>query len=96
MALTFNSQGCRNAANDLNKSANVISSILNDELNSAMEKLKTVYQSDAANELYSLYDKMKREFPEMLQAVNSCSNYLENTVAPAYEKVESQTQQSIG
>lgn len=96
MALTFNSQGCKNAANDLNKSANVISSMLYDELNSAITKLKSVYQSEAANELYSLHDKMKREFPEMLQAVSSCANYLENTVAPAYEKVEANAKEKIG
>lgn len=96
MALTFNSQGCKNAANDLNRASNVISSMLYDDLGSAITKLKSVYQSEAANELYTLYDKMKREFPEMLQAVSSCANYLENTVAPAYEKVEANAKEKIG
>ena len=39
---------------------------------------------------------MKAKFPDFIKSVTDCSNYLNNTVAPAYEKVESTASSKIG
>ena len=96
MAMTFSSQGCRAAANDLNNSARTLDTILNNELAGIINKVKTVYDSETASELYAAFDKMKAKFPDFIKSVTDCSNYLSNTVAPAYEKVESTASSKIG
>ena len=96
MAMTFSSQGCRKAANDLSKSARTLDTILNTDLTSIISNTKNIYQSETASELYAFYDKMKARFPEFIRAINECSNYLTNTVAPAYEKVEATASSKIG
>ena len=96
MAMTFSSQGCRVAANDLMKSANAIDALLNSDLTSVINRVKTVYSSETADELYAAFDRMKAKFPDFIQSVTDCSNYLSNTVAPAYEKVESAAASKIG
>ena len=47
MAMTFSSQGCRQAAADLNKSANTLDIILNSELTGIISKVKDAYNSCA-------------------------------------------------
>ena len=89
MPVKFNSQGCRTAANDLTKSAERLDTLLNSELDHIVTTLKQSYQSDTADKLYEAYEKMKSKFPEFVKSVADCSNYLNNTVAPAYEKIES-------
>lgn len=96
MAMTFSSQGCREAANNLNSSAKNLDSLLNSELTNIIEKVKTVYDSESAQELYDAFAKMKAKFPEFIKSVNDCSNYLTNKVAPAYEKLESTVSSKIG
>lgn len=96
MAMTFSSQGCRAAANELNKSATNLDTILNSELAGIINKLKTVYDSETASELYATFDRMKAKFPDFIKSVTNCSNYLSNTVAPAYEKVEATASTKIG
>lgn len=96
MAMTFSSEGCRAAANDLTKSANTLDNLLNDELTGIIGKVKEAYDSETASELYAAFDKMKAKFPDFIQSVNDCANYLSNTVAPAYEKVESTASSKIG
>ena len=96
MAMTFSSQGCRAAANDLNKSANTLESLLNSDLKIVIDNVKKVYDSEAASDLYDAFDKMKAKFPDFIKSVTDCSNYLNNTVAPAYEKVESTASSKIG
>lgn len=96
MAMTFSSQGCRSAANDLTKSANILDSLLNSDLTGVINKVKNVYDSETASELYATFDKMKAKFPDFIKSVADCSNYLSNTVAPAYEKVESTASSKIG
>lgn len=96
MAMTFSSQGCRAAANDLTQAANTIDTILNSDLTSTINRVKTAYESETASELYAAFDKMKAKFPDFIKSVNDCSNYLSNTVAPAYEKVESTASSKIG
>lgn len=96
MAMTFSSQGCREAANNLNTSANNLDSLLNSELSDIIEKVKTVYDSESAQELYDAFAKMKAKFPEFIKSVTDCSDYLTNKVAPAYEKLESTISSKIG
>ncbi len=96
MAMTFSSQGCREAANNLNTSARNLDSLLNSELSGIIEKVKTVYDSEAAQELYDAFAKMKAKFPEFIKSVTDCSDYLTNKVAPAYEKLESTVSSKIG
>ena len=88
MALTFNSKGCKDAANDLTSAANKLDTILNNELNGIISKVKGIYDSETADELYAAFDKMKAKFPSFINSVNNCSKYLKDTVAPAYEDLE--------
>ena len=96
MAMTFSSQGCRTAANDLTRAANTLDTLLNSDLSGVINRVKTVYDSETASELYAAFDKMKAKFPDFIKSVTDCSNYLSNTVAPAYEKVESTASSKIG
>lgn len=96
MAMTFSSQGCRAAAEDLTRSSNTLDRILNTDLTGVIDRVKNVYDSETASELYAAFDQMKAKFPEFIQSVTDCSNYLSNTVAPAYEKVESTASSKIG
>ena len=96
MAMTFSSQGCKVAANDLTKSANTLDTLLNSDLTGVINRVKNVYDSETASELYAAFDKMKAKFPDFIKSVNDCSNYLSNTVAPAYEKVEATASSKIG
>lgn len=89
MALTFNSQGCRDAAGSLKTSANTLDNLLNSTLSAAISRAKSIYEGDAANELYAAFDKLKAKFPDFIESVNACSSYLSDRVAPAYEKLES-------
>lgn len=96
MAMTFSSQGCRTAANDLTKSANTLDQLLNSDLTNVINRVRGLYQSETANELYAAFDKMKAKFPEFIKSITDCSNYLSNTVAPAYEKIEATASSKIG
>lgn len=96
MAMTFSSQGCRAAAEDLTRASNTLDRILNTDLTGVIDRVKNVYDSETASELYAAFDQMKAKFPEFIQSVTDCSNYLSNTVAPAYEKVESTASSKIG
>ena len=96
MAMTFSSQGCRQAAADLNKSANTLDIILNSELTGIISRVKDAYNSETAEELYAAFDRMKSKFPDFISSVTDCSRYLTDTVAPAYEKLESTASSKIG
>ena len=96
MAMTFSSQGCRTAAGDLTKAANSLDTLLNSDLTGIINKVKNVYDSETASELYAAFDKMKAKFPDFIKSVSDCSNYLSNVVAPAYEKVENTASSKIG
>lgn len=95
MALTFSSTGCREAASELKNTASKIDTILNNDLTSSIGKVKGAYQSESASELYTAFDKMKAKFPDFIEAVNDCAKYLNDTVAPAYEKLESTVSEKV-
>lgn len=96
MAMTFSSQGCKVAANDLNKAANTLDTLLNSDLTGVINKVKTVYDSETASQLYAAFEKMKARFPDFIKSVTDCSNYLTKTVAPAYEQLEATAASKIG
>lgn len=89
MAVTFSSAGCIEAANELKNIASKIDTILNNDLTGAIGRVKGAYQSASAEELYAAFEKVKAKFPEFVEAVNACANYLNDRVAPAYVKLES-------
>ncbi len=96
MAVTFSSQGCKQASSDLSGSANTLNTVLNQDLTNIIGQVKGVYDSETARQLYAAFDKMKEKFPDFIDAITDCSNYLENVVAPAYEKIESEAASKIG
>ncbi len=89
MAMKFNSQGCKDAAQRLSTSGNNIDKILNEKLERAISILRESYQSDTADKLLEAYAEIKAKFPQFIEAITECSDYLVKTVAPAYEKIES-------
>lgn len=95
MAMTFNASGCRETVENLKTSGSNLDKLLNNDLNSEIAKVKNNYHSATADELYAMHDKMKAKFPEFIDAVNRCSDYLSNTVAPAYDKVKRETANKI-
>lgn len=96
MAMTFSSQGCRTAANDLTKSANQLNTILNSDLTNTISKVKAIYNSETAEQLYDAFEKMKDRFPDFIKSVTDCSKYLNDVVAPAYEDLEKTASSKIG
>ena len=90
MALKYNSVGMLQAAEDLKTAASNLDTILNQDLVASVGKAKNAYQSETAEELYLTFDKIKEKFPSFLEAVNNCSRYLSETVAPAYQKLENE------
>lgn len=88
MAMTFSSEGCMAAANDLMQASNKLDVILSTDITNAINNVRGIYQSDTAEQLYAAFDKVKDKFPEFIQSVSDCSKYLSDTVAPAYKKVE--------
>ena len=94
MAFTFTSEGARKAASDLDTSARNIEDML-----ATFERLITSinqnYQSEPSQEIVDSFNKVKNKGPEFQQAVSACSHYLSDTVAPAYEKVESTAQSKV-
>ena len=60
------------------------------------KKIDRTYLDEVFDELYAAFDKMKAKFPDFIKSVTDCSNYLSNTVAPAYEKVEATASSKIG
>lgn len=95
MAVTFSSQGCRQAASDLLTAANRVDSLLNQDLTNSINQVKGAYESETASELYAAFDKVKAKFPEFIDSINECANYLANTVAPAYEDLEAKAASKI-
>ena len=50
MAMTFSSQGCRAAAEDLTRASNTLDRILNTYLTGVIDRVKNVYDSETASE----------------------------------------------
>ena len=53
------------------------------------------YQSDASAQIVEAFNKVKAAGPAFQDAINQCSKYLTDTVAPAYEKLESSAKSKV-
>ena len=91
MAIVWNSSECRRIASDLSASANKLESLLNSELEEAVNKGKNAYSSDAANEMFNKLNSLKSKSADFIDGVRKCSTTLTDEVAPAYEAVERKT-----
>lgn len=83
------------AAESLKDSANHIESLLN-KFEELKRKVGLNYQSDSATKVLKSFEKVKKNGPEFKKAVEECSKYLSETVAPNYEAVEKSTADSVG
>ena len=78
------------AADSLQKSANHINTLLN-EFEDLIHQVGSNYQSDSSTRVQTSFNKVKDNGPAFKQAVEDCSKYLSETVAPNYETVEKTT-----
>lgn len=95
MAFTFTSADCKTAASSLNDSVTHVGDMIA-RLESLIQSVGNNYQSEASTDIINSFNKVKEHGPEFQQAVSLCSKYLVETVAPAYEKLESTAQSKIG
>ncbi|MBQ4583394.1 MAG: hypothetical protein IJA94_00660 [Bacilli bacterium] len=93
--MKFSSEGCDRAAGDLNTAATNLDRIINNDLENVMNNIKGIYESPAAEEMYSVHTNMKNSFKDFEEAVRSCSKYLTEVVKPAYEGIEKAAQSKI-
>ncbi len=94
MALTFTSEGARKAAGALSTSAKNIENMIGifEEL---IGKVNSIYESEASAAVIESFNKVKDKGPEFQEAISACSKYLSETVAPAYEKVEKNAEETV-
>lgn len=93
--MKFSSEGCDQAAADLNTAASTLDRIINTDLENVMNNIKSIYESPAAAEMYSVHTNMKNSFKDFEDAVLSCSKYLTEVVKPTYEGIEKAAQSKI-
>lgn len=93
--MKFSSEGCDKAANDLNTAADSLNRIINTDLESIMNNIKSIYESPAAEEMFTVHTNMKNAFKDFEEAVTSCSKYLTDVVKPTYEGIERAAQSKI-
>lgn len=94
MAFTFTSEGARRAATNLDDSANKIEELL-DRLDNLTRRVKDNYDSETSQEILDSLEKLKNKGPDFKNAVSNCSHYLRDTVAPSYEKVETEAESKV-
>ena len=85
--MKFDYEGCIKAASDLTTSADRVTTLI-DELETLMGSISTNYVSDSSTEIINKLKGVKEKGPEFAQAVKDCANYLRDTVAPSYQKLE--------
>lgn len=95
MAFTFTSTDCKTAASSLNDSVTHVGEMIT-KLEDLIYSVAKNYESEASRDIVASFNKVKEHGPEFQQAVAQCSKYLVETVAPAYEKLESTAQSKIG
>lgn len=94
MAFKFTSADCSTAANELNSSATNIGQYI-ERLGELIASVQGNYQSDASEQIASAFNKVKSVGPAFQDAISQCSKYLTDTVAPAYEKLESSAKSKV-
>lgn len=94
MAFKFTSNECDIAANQLRASTNRIEQIVSD-FETEIESVNQNYQSESATAIVASINKVKGVIPTFREAVEDCAKYLQETVKPAYEKLEATAKQKI-
>ena len=93
--MKFSSEGCEQAATDLNTAAATLDKIINTNLENIMSKIKAIYESPAAEDMFTVHTNMKTSFKDFEDAVIGCKDYLLNVVKPGYENIEKAAQSKI-
>ncbi len=94
MAMTFNAEGCRDAASKLNTASSTLNDILSTSLKNNVTSVKGVYQSDTAEELYNTYAEIEKKFPEFVNAIKECSEYL-TSLSNKYAEIEAAAKSKV-
>ena len=94
MAFKFTTADCTTAANELNTSASNIGQLI-DQFSELIGSVQGNYQSDASAQIVAAFNKVKEAGPAFQEAIRQCSKYLTDTVAPAYEKLESSAKSKV-
>lgn len=85
--LTFTSESCLTCANTILTSANKINEYLL-AFSLVKDSIAENYQSESATEILDLFKKIFEVGPKFHDAVEACSKYLSETVAPTYAEIE--------
>ena len=94
MAFKFTSADCNTAAGELNTSASNIGQLI-EQFGELIGSVQSNYQSDASAQIVAAFNKVKSVGPAFQDSINQCSKYLTDTVAPAYEKLESSAKSKV-
>lgn len=94
MAFKFTSADCNTAATELNTSAANIGQLI-EQFGELIGSVQGNYQSDASAQIVAAFNKVKSVGPEFQEAITQCSKYLTDTVAPAYEKLETTAKSKV-
>ena len=94
MAFKFTSADCSTAASELNTSASNIGQLI-EQFGELIASVQGNYQSDASAQIVEAFNKVKSVGPAFQDAIAQCSKYLTDTVAPAYEKLESSAKSKV-
>lgn len=87
MGFSFTSQGCLTAAESILKSADKIAELL-ESFEQAKQSIMSNYSSEAASAIETAFTKIQNNGPEFHDAVEQCSKYLSEVVAPNYAALE--------
>ncbi|MBR4262897.1 MAG: hypothetical protein IKQ35_06005 [Bacilli bacterium] len=85
--LVFTSESCLTCASDLLSAATKINEYLL-AFSLAKDSIAENYQSESATEILELFKKIFEVGPKFHDAVEACSKYLSETVAPTYAEIE--------
>lgn len=93
--MKFSSEGCDKAATDLGTASSNLDTIINTELENIMSNIKSIYDSPAAEEMFTVHTNMKNAFVDFKLAIDDCKKYLTDVVKPTYEGIEKAAQSKI-
>lgn len=94
MAFKFTSGECNLAASNLNTSASKIGELLS-EFENLINSVSENYHSEASSQIAEAFNSVKAKGPEFQQAISDCAKYLTDTVAPAYERLETTAKSKV-
>ncbi len=94
MAFKFTSGECNLAASSLQNSASKVGELL-EEFGDLINSVSDNYHSDASNQIVDAFNNIKSRGPAFEQAITDCAKYLTDTVAPAYEKLETTAKSKV-